>query len=75
MIRTLIKVQNICAKRAEDLLSEMNVFLPTDSGLYKKVLECDHAQSRGTEGAWLSELREVFIEEVKERGSLPNDCK
>ena len=65
----------MCAKRAEDLLSEMNVFFPTDSGLYKKVLECDHAQSRGMEGAWLSELRELFMEEVKERGSLPNDCK
>ena len=62
-------------KKSRRFVIRNECVLPTDSGLYKKVLECDHTQSRGMEGAWLSELRELFMEEVKERGSLPNDCK
>ena len=46
----------------------------TDSALYRFMIG-DHAQSRDQEGAWLRELREVFCDEVRERGSLSNDCK
>ena len=46
-----------------------------DSNLYK-LLSSDHTPSQGAEEkAWLSEVVEVYCEEVKRRGSLTNDCE
>ena len=43
-----------------------------DSTLYK-LLSSD--PSRDAEGVWLSEVREVYCEEVQRKGTLPNDRK
>ena len=50
------------------------VWVSADSALYR-LLSSDHTPSKDEDGVWLSEVREVFCEEVRRRGTLPNDCK
>ena len=40
-----------------------------------RLLNSDHTSSNDGAEAWLSEVREVFCEEVMRRGTLPSDCK
>ena len=51
-------------------IHNVHITCNTESPLYK-VVEGDHALHDSS----LEEMREVFIEEVRERGSLTNDCE